>query len=143
MAMNPFLAPLRLFVRSLNTLPGVSASVRTGTVEVEDRLDGGGRRVLLVRRGQDPAAVRRAVAAGRGEVADEGDERVAPLVRFDVGPDGETATVVVDDPDATVDLGHFAVAVHAEGVERSFDLPFDPAGADRRVSNGVLTVDIE
>ena len=93
--MNPLLAPLRLFVRSLNLLPGVSASLRTGHVEVEDRPDAGGRRVLLVRRGQDVAAVRR------------------------------------------------AVTVRAEGVERTFDLPFDPTGADRRVSNGVLTVDIE
>lgn len=96
--MNPFLAPLQLFVRSLNLLPGVSASVRTEHVEVTDR--------------------------------------------FDCAPDGETATVVVDDSDATVDLGRHAVTVHAEGVERSFDLPFDPVDIDRHVSNGMLTVDI-
>ncbi|WP_276258178.1 hypothetical protein [Haloglomus litoreum] len=141
--MNPFLAPLRLFVRSLNMVPGVSASMRTEHVEVEDRLDDGGRRVLLVRRGTDPEAVRRAVAAGRGAVSDDGAAGPEPLVRFDVGPDGETATVVVDDPDATVELGRFGVTVHAEGIERSFDLPFDPSAADRRVSNGVLTADIE
>jgi len=141
--MNPFLAPLQLFVRSLNLLPGVSAAVRTGYVEVEDRPDIGGRRVLLVRRGGDADAVRRAVAAGRGEVADDAGTGPEPLVRFDCAPDGETATVVVDDPDATVELGRFGVTVRAEGVERSFDLPFDPTDADRRVSNGVLTVDIE
>jgi len=141
--MNPFLAPLQLFVRSLNLLPGVSASVRTEYVEVEDRPDTGGRRVLLVRRGEDPEAVRRAVAAGRGEVADDEETGPEPLVRFDCAPDGEAATVVVDDPGATVELGHFGVTVHAEGVERSFDLPFDPTDADRHVSNGVLTVDIE
>jgi hypothetical protein len=141
--MNPFLVPLQLFVRSLNTLPGVSASVRTEHVEVADRLENGGRRVLLVRRGADPAAVRRAVAAGRGEVADAVDADAEPLVRFDVGGDGEAATVVVDDPDATVELNRFGVTVHAEGIERSFDLPFDPTAADRHVSNGVLTVDIE
>jgi hypothetical protein len=140
--MNPFLAPLRLFVRSLNLLPGVSASVRTGHVEVEDRPDTGGRRVLLVRRGQDVAAVRQAVAAGRADPTAE-DTTDAPLVRFDCGPEGETATVVVDDANATVDLERRAVTVRAEGVERTFDLPFDPTGADRRVSNGVLTVDIE
>ncbi len=88
--MNPFLAPMRLFVRSLNLLPGVSASVRTGHVEVEDRPDTGGRRVL-----------------------------------------------------ATVRVGANAVTVTAGGVERAFDLPFDPSGTERRVSNGVLTVDIE
>jgi hypothetical protein len=141
--MNPFFAPLQLFVRSLNLLPGVSASLRTEHVEVEDRLDDGGRRVLLVRRGADPEAVRRAVAAGRGEVADDAELGPEPLVRFDCAPDGETATVVVDDPDATVELGHLGVTVHADGIERSFDLPFDPTDADRRVSNGVLTVDIE
>lgn len=142
MVMNPFFAPLQLFVRSLNLLPGVSASMRTEYVEVEDRPDTGGRRVLLVRRGQDPEAVRRAVAAGRGEVADEEGAGPEPLVRFDVGADGETATLVLDDPDATVDLGHFDVTVHAAGLERSFDLPFDPTEADRCVSNGVLTVDL-
>jgi hypothetical protein len=141
--MNPLFAPLQLFVRSLNLLPGVSASLRTEHVEVEDRFDDGGRRVLLVRRGAGPEAVRRAVAAGRGEVADDAGTGPEPLVRFDCAPDGETATVVVDDPDATVELGHLGVTVRAEGVERSFDLPFDPTDADRRVSNGVLTVDIE
>lgn len=146
MVMNPFLAPMKLFVRSLNLLPGVSASVRTEHVEVTDRFDDGGRRVLLVRRGQDPEAVRRAVAAGRQETSDadsRADPASTPLVRFDCAPDGETATVVVDDPDATVDLGPHALTVRAKGVERSFDLPFDPADADRRVSNGVLTVEIE
>jgi hypothetical protein len=146
MVMNPFLAPVQLFVRSLNLLPGVSASIRTEHVEVADRFGDGGRRVLLVRRGQNPEAVRRAVAAGRQETSNADsrpDPASTPLVRFDCAPDGETATVVVDDPDATVDLGRHAVTVRAEGVERSFDLPFDPADADRRVSNGVLTVDIE
>lgn len=143
--MNPFLAPMRLFVRSLNLLPGVSASVRTGHVEVEDRPDAGGRRVLLVRRGRNPTVARRAVAAGRG-TSPEGsatDPVSRPLVRFDVGPEGETATLVVDDPDAAVRVETNAVTVAAEGVERAFDLPFDPSGAERRVSNGVLTVDIE
>jgi hypothetical protein len=143
--MNPFLPPMRLFVRSLNLLPGVSASLRTEHVEVEDRPDTGGRRVLLVRGGRDPRAARRAVAAGR-EASPDGpttDPASRPLVRFDVGPDGETATLVVDDPDAGVDLGRRSVTVTTEGVERAFDLPFDPSDIDRRVSNGVLTVDIE
>ena len=145
MVMSPFLAPMRLFVRSLNLLPGVSASVRTGHVEVEDRPDTGGRRVLLVRRGRTPTATRRAVAAGH-ETSPEGsatDPASRPLVRFDVGPEGGTATLVVDDPDATVRVGANAVTVTAGGVERAFDLPFDPSRTERRVSNGVLTVDIE
>jgi hypothetical protein len=143
--MNPFIAPLQLAVRSLNLLPGVSASLRTGHVEVEDQVDGGGRRVLVVRRSQDPEAIRRAVAAGRVDDVGAGGDRgaPAPLVRFDCPPDGERATVVVDDPEAIVETGPHTVTVRTEGVERSFDLPFDPETADRRVSNGVVTVDIE
>jgi hypothetical protein len=137
--MNPFLAPFELFVRWLNLLPGVTASVRTGYVEVEDRTEAGGRRVLLVREGRDPAAARQAVARARAG----GVGGPSPLVRFDCAPGGDAATVVTDDPDATVELGRYAVTVEADGVTRTFDLPFDPSTADRHVSNGVLTVEVE
>jgi hypothetical protein len=136
--MNVLLAPFELFVRSLNLIPGVTASVQTEYVEVEDRTDAGGRRVLLVRNDHDPAAVRRAV-----ETARERNGGPAPLVRFDCTPEADAATVVTDDPDARVELGHYAVTVEAEGVAREFDLPFDPSAADRHVSNGVLTVELE
>ncbi|MFB6205220.1 MAG: hypothetical protein ABEJ05_01640 [Haloglomus sp.] len=141
--MNPFFAPLQLFVRWLSLLPGVSATLQTEHVEIEDRDGGAGRCVLLVRRGQNPEVVRRAVAAGQSDDTSGHADAPSPLVRFDCAPDGESATVVVDDPDATVELDHFGLTVGAGGVERSFDLPFDPASADRRVSNGVITVDIE
>lgn len=135
--MNPFLVPFRLFAESLNLLPGVRASVREEHVRVADR-EAGGRRVLLVR-GRDAERTRATVKGIR-----DGDPAAPrPLVRFDVAPEGDSATVVTDDPGATVSLDRHAVTVEAEGARERFDLPFDPVAADRQVSNGVLTVDIE
>lgn len=140
--MNPFLMPFATFAQFLNLFPGVSATVREAHVEVTDD-EAPGRRVLLVR-GRDPERARQLLAASR---ASEDPRKRAggptPLVRFDIAPEGDHATLVVDDPDATVSLEPGAVAVTAAGVDRRFDLPFDPSGSERRVSNGVLTVDIE